>query len=151
MTLAEQFDVENASAQPIATLSDGTPIAYESKYGKGSAIILGSFAGQQNYKSPTSMHPIAALLAEWAGLTKPQLEASSFIELRQTHAPNGRFVFFFNHSDKPAHVRFTRNLDRPATSIHEITTSQTVPIHGQHLTLETEVPPQSARVYRIDY
>lgn len=151
MTFAEQFDVESPSAHPVATLADGTPVAFENNYEKGSVIILGSFAGQQNYKSPVPMHPLADLLAQWSGLDRPHLDAPALVELRQMQAPQGRLVFLFNHSGNPAHVHFSRNLDHPASSIREITTSQAIASNGSTLKIDTQIPAQTVRVYRVDF
>ena len=135
----------------VATLQDGTPVAFENKYEKGSAIIFGSFAGQENYHKPVPMHPLGSILARWAGLTEPDFQAPPLLELRQMSAPNGRFVFFFNHSQKPADVHFSRTLEHPSSAIHEITSGQEMGRTGSQLKLDIQVPGQSVRIYRIDY
>jgi beta-galactosidase len=147
----EQFEVENKSARPVAFLTDGTPIGWENRYDKGSAIVFGSFAGQENYEHPLPMHPLAGILTRWAGLSLHKLHAPPLLELRQMQAPKGRWVFFFNHSEKPATVEFTRELEQPASSIREIMTDHKIPAAGTSLDLKTEIPVQSVRIYRIDY
>jgi len=150
MTLREQFEVENHGAHPVAAATDGTPIAYENAYGKGRAIILGAFVGQQNYEHPTAMHPLAGLLVRWAGVSEPGLRAPELLELRQMYAPRGRWVFFFNHADKPASVEFRRAVEKPASSIREIMTGQEVAPEGAQVNLKTDVPAHSVRIYRIE-
>jgi beta-galactosidase len=147
----EQFEAEKKSARPLATTSDGTPIAWENTYNKGKAIIFGSFAGQENYEHPTPMHPLAKILSAWAGLSHPHLRAPALLELREMQGANGRFVFLFNHSDKAAAVEFGRELEQPASRIREIMTSQAIQATGRTLSLNAEVPPQSVRIYRIDF
>jgi beta-galactosidase len=151
MTFQEQFEVKSSSAHPLASLADGTPIAYENEYHEGKAIIFGSFAGQENYRHPVPMHPLAGVLAKWASLTEPNLRAPTLLELRQMHAPNGRLVFLFNHSQKSAPVEFTRALEKPAASIGEIMTGQNFPATGTKLNLRVEVPAESVRVFRIEF
>jgi hypothetical protein len=151
MTFQEQFEVESHSARPLAVTEDGTPVAYENEYHKGSAIILGAFAGQENYEQPVAMHPLAGLLAQWAALSEPRLRAPGAVELRQMDAPNGRWVFFFNHGDKPASVEFSRALERSASSIHEVMTGEKVAGAGTQLNLKADVPANSVRIYRIDF
>jgi len=151
MTFQEQFEVEDHAAHALAVTADGTPIAYENQYHKGSAIIFGGFAGQENYQHPVAMHPLAGLLAQWARLSEPKLRAPALLELRQMYAPKGRFVFFFNHADKPASVEFARGLERPASSIREITTGQKVAAQGINLNLKADIPAQSVRIYRIEF
>ena len=147
----EQFEVENKSARAVAFLTDGTPIAWENRYRKGSAIVFGSFAGQENYEHPLPMHPLAGILTNWAGLSQPNLHAPSLLELREMQAPKGRWVFLFNHSDKPADVDFSRELEELPSSIREITTDHKITTTGTKLHLKTGVPAQSIRIYRIDF
>ncbi|HVN18886.1 MAG TPA: beta-galactosidase [Dongiaceae bacterium] len=151
MTFREQFEVESQGAHPEAETDDGTPIAYENEYHKGRAMILGAFAGQENYEHPIPMHPLAGLLARWGSLSAPALRAPALFELRQMNAPNGRWVFFFNHADKSASVEFSRVLERPASSIREVTTGQEIATKGTNFNVKAEVPAQSVRVYRIDF
>jgi len=152
MRFREQFTATDQSARALAFLSDGTPIAYENRYKNGSAIIFGSFAGQENYQRPATMHPLAETLARWANLSEPALHAPSLLEMRQMYAPGkGRLVFFFNHGDKPASAHFARSLERPASAIREIVTGQRVSPAGTKLDLNAEVPAESVRVYRIDF
>jgi len=151
MTVREEFELGNRAARPFAIAEDGTPIAYENEYHKGRAIILGSFVGQENYERPVAMHPLAGLLARWAALSEPKLQAPRLLELRQMYAANGRWVFFFNHADKPALVEFSRVLEKPASNIREIMTGQEVARAGTQLKIKVDVPANSVRVYRIDF
>jgi len=151
MALQVEFEVEDPSVHPIAVTSDGTPIAYEHRFHKGNAAVFGGFAGQENYERPFRMHPLAGLLAQWASLSAPNLRAPQQLELRQMCAPKGRLVFFFNHADEPASVEFGRTLERPASRIWEIMTSQVVTPTGTELTLKASIPAQSVRIYRIEF
>jgi beta-galactosidase GanA len=151
MSFLETFETLSPSAKPIAFAQDGTPVAFENEYKKGSTIIFGSFAGQQNQQKPVAMHPLAGILAQWAELTAPKLQAPELLELRQMTASRGRLVFFFNHAKNPAQVDFQRVLEQPAKSIGEIITGQKVTPTGTNLQLKTEVPAESVRIYRIDY
>jgi beta-galactosidase len=151
MKFQEQFEPENQSAHAVAKLPDGTPIAWENRYQKGSAILFGSFAGQQNYEHPVAMHPLEPILTQWAGVAQPNLHAPSLVELREMQSMKGRFVFLFNYSEKPAAVEFSRDLDQPASGIREIMTDQKITAAGKSFSIKTEIPPQSVRIYRIDY
>jgi beta-galactosidase len=151
MKFLEQFEVENKSARPVAFAANGSAVAYENRYNRGSAIIFGTFAGQQNYKQPTRMHPLGGILAKWAGLSEPKLQAPALLELRQMNAEQGRLVFFFNHAETSAQVAFSRDLAKPASKIREIVTGEKIQASGPRLALRTNVPAQSVRIYRIDY
>ena len=132
-------------------MSNGAPIAWENTYVKGKAIIFGSFVGQENYEHPIPMHPLAGILSRWAGLSQPNLRAPALLELREMQSAKDRWVFFFNHSEKAATVEFSRELEKPASNVREIITQQNINIVGTHFSVKTEVPPESVRVYRIDY
>lgn len=67
------------------------------------------------------------------------------------YAPNGRWVFFFNHTAATAPLDFSRTLEKPATRIHEIMTGQELAHAGTNLNLKADIPAQSVRVYRIDF
>ncbi len=151
MSFLERFDVLKDSARPVAFSSDGTPVAFENRYGKGSTIIVGTFIGQQNQLKPKDMHPLGGILADWAGLDRPKLKAPPLVELREMFAPTGRLVFFFNHGTASASVSYERTLERPATAIREIVNGQSIEPTSRTLHLTTEVPAESVRIYRIDY
>ena len=150
-SLAEHFMVVDEKAKVMATFTDGMPAAYEHVYGKGSAMLLGTFAGQGNETKPVVMHPLGGILAKWAGLTIPELKAPALVELREMGGEKGQFVFLFNHADKAAQVEFAEELERPAASVREIVTGETRKAEGRRFKAATEVSAQSVRVYRIDY
>jgi hypothetical protein len=150
-TFLEHFDTENPSAHAVAFTAEGAPVGFESSFKKGSAIILGSFVGQQNYREPVDMHPLGEILARWAHLSAPALRAPALLELRQLRADKGRFIFLFNPSDKTANVEFTRTLDKPAVRIREILTGRAEQPNGSRLDIRAEMPALSVRIYRIDY
>jgi hypothetical protein len=66
-------------------------------------------------------------------------------------APSGRLVFLFNHATTAGRAQFRRSLEKPATSITEIITKQKLTPTGNQFNVETELPAESVRVYRINY
>ncbi len=151
MNFAEHFTVLDAKARVVAKYADGTAAAYEHTYGKGSAILLGTFAGQQNEAKPMAMHPLGGVLAKWAGLLEPELKAPALVELREMDGQDGEFVFFFNHGEKTADVQFAEKLQRPAKAVREVVSGGIGAPDGEKFTVKTQVPAQGARIYRIDY
>lgn len=147
----EHFAVLDEQARIVAKFADGSAAAFEHRFGKGSAILLGTFAGQQNEAKPVAMHPLGAILTRWAGLTEPELKAPALVEVRELDAEKGRFVFFFNHGDKTAEVEFSQELPRLATKIQAIGTPEHPLPAGKKFAVKTEIPAQSVRIYRIDY
>jgi len=130
--------------------ADGAAAAYEHVYGKGSALLLGTFAGQQNEAKPVTMHPLGEILAKWAGLAQPEWKALALVELREMDGDKGKFVFLFNHGEKAAEVEFAQTLARPAANVREIVTAETWETEGKRF-MKTGVPAQAVRIYRIDH
>jgi beta-galactosidase len=150
MSFAEHFTLVAKKARVVATFRDGTPAASENTYGKGSAILLGTFAGQENDAKPVGMHPLGGILEKWAGLTGAELNAPALVELREMESPAGKLVFFFNHGEKDAEVEFSEELERPAASVREIVTGEIRKAGGKRFAVKTEMPPQTVRIFRID-
>jgi beta-galactosidase len=156
MSFEEHFDAQDPSARAVATFDGGAPAAFERAAGKGRAIILGTLAGERNAIEPVDMNPLGDILAEWAGLERPVLAASRFVELRRMTAPDGELVFVFNHGSEAAHVTCTLPLIRAPRSIRELVAgapAPAVPAAGAAaitFRLDTDIPAQSVRVYRID-
>ena len=138
-------------ATPVATFDDGSPAAYEHRHGQGAALILGTFAGQVNDTRPVSPHPLGGLLCRWAGLALPDLKASSPVDFKQLVAPAGRLLFLLNWGASASKVELDVRLDKPARQVREIISGEAIPGGSSTLGIRAEVPPQSARVYRIDY
>jgi beta-galactosidase len=150
-SFAEHFALTDGNAKAVAKFADGTPAAYEHQYGKGKAILLGTFAGQSNEANPKPLHPLGDILPKWAGLTPPNLKAPALLELREMNGPQGHFVFLFNHAETPAKIEFMETLEKPAVKVREIISSDSLKSEGKRFSISTEVPPQAVRIYRIDF
>lgn len=150
---AERFAPVEGMGDPrvVARYEDGGVAAVERAHGKGAAILLGTFAGEANQLEPQPMHPLADALIEWAGLARPALAATSFVELRRLEADRGEFLFLFNHGSGDATLAISHPLGGTARSARELITRATLPTPGRVLAFETIVPAESVRVYRVDY
>jgi beta-galactosidase len=153
---AEHFEPVDGSARAIARFEDGAPAAFERAAGKGRAIILGTLAGERNATDPVAMHALGDLLIDWAGLGRPSIRASTFVECRRLGGPAGELVLLFNHGSPAARVELDLPLDRAPRAIREIVTGTPI-VPGQagptgaSFRLAAEIPAERARVYRIDY
>ena len=153
---AERFETTDSSARAVARFDDGTPAAFERAAGQGRAIILGTLAGERNATDPVAMHPLGDLLIDWAGLARPALTSSSFVELRRLSAPSGETVLFLNHGSQAARVDLALPLAQTPRAIRELVTGAAVPVGppataGAPFRLATEIPGERVRVYRIDF
>ena len=148
---AERFDVLAPDARAVASFEDGVPAVYERAHGKGHALIIGTFVGEQNSIDPAANHPLGGLLADWAGLTRPRLAASSFIELRRMVAPGGELALLSNHAASPARVEYEWSTLHPAGRVVELTSGTPMDAAGDTVRLTIEIPAESVRVFRVDY
>jgi beta-galactosidase len=93
-------------ARIVAQFADRQPAIVENHYGKGKAILIGSFpalAYQRQHEASTRKLFLA--LARAAGVT-PEVMVSgtgtSEIEVRRLESNEAQVVFVFNHADHPA-------------------------------------------------
>ena len=151
----ERFEATKDDTRTLATFDDGWGAAFERSVGNGRTLILGTFAGERNAQEPVPMHPLGDLLADWAGLARPNLRSPAFIEMRRLLAPEGEFLLLFNHgSESVTRVQVTVPLARPAARVRELTLNagETTPVpSGPTLSLSVGMLNESVRVYRIDY
>jgi beta-galactosidase len=150
-SFAERFQRLDPAARVVATFADGQPAAYERTHGKGKALLLGTFADERNQQQPIAMHPLADALIDWAGIARPAMQSSAFVELRRMTGPQADFVFLFNHGAAPAQVALSLPLASAPAAVRELATGEAVSPTGRAFTLESTVPAQSVRVYRLDH
>jgi beta-galactosidase len=148
----EHFTVLDSDAKVVAKFADGTPAAFEHAYGKGSVILLGTFAGQFNEQKPAATHPLGGILVKWAGLKQPELKAPALVEVREMEGQKGKFVFLFNHGDKTSKVEFEEELPKSAKRVREIVVgAQDGKVEGKRFTVNTELPGESVQIWRMEY
>ena len=148
----EHFTVLDSNAKVVATFADGTPAAFAHAYGKGSVILLGTFAGQFNEQKPASTHPLGGILLKWAGLQAPELRAPALIEVRELEGQKGKFVFLFNHGDQMSKVEFAEELPKSAKAVREIVAGAPEgKVEGKRFTVNTELPGESVQIWRLEY
>ncbi len=154
----ERFEVLEPTVHPLATYDDGTAAAFQHEYGKGSAVILGTFAGQINETKPQAMHPLGDFLVRWADLWQPQLNPRSGVEIQRLVADKGEILFFFNHGDKAVSMEYwgVKLTRRP--NIRELVQDVSVPtlqagggVPDWAVRLEGSLPAHGVRVYRVEY
>src|SRR5437899_2174608 len=108
MSFAEHFTVLDEKARVLAKFSDGTPAAVEHGHGKGSVLVLGTFAGQENETKPVRMHPLGGSLGKIWETQMGNIEKAS-AAMAET-ITNGGLVHLFGsgHSVLPVQDMFPR-------------------------------------------
>lgn len=96
----------------LAHFADGQPAIVENSYGRGKAILAGSFLGlaYQRSQDPATGELFRSL-AKMAGVA-PEVRVSGApnIEVRRLTSANRQFVFIFNHANKSADVTVSLHL-----------------------------------------
>lgn len=109
--LEEAFDLIGENSQVLAEFKDGKPAMVYASYGKGKAIIVGSFIGSayHHFNNPNNAIFFAGL-AEWLGIPKLVKVNSSdkdvFIAAKFLEGKNYRILFGFNRGDKETKTEF---------------------------------------------
>ena len=116
----ERFTVLDSTAKVLGTFEDGSPAVYERAAGKGSIILAGTFFGYANASAEAlavqrsniivgseaekraTTHPLAGMLAQWAGVEEPKLTSDVPLDLRQLEADGGTMLFLMNWEERDA-------------------------------------------------
>lgn len=111
--------LEPLGGRVVARFEDGAPAAVESRYGKGRALLVGSYPAAAYHSAPAEdARRWFVSLLEWAGV-QPPLEAEGGVEARWLEAGASRIVFVFNHDREPKSVRL-RWRDHPRWAIEDL-------------------------------
>jgi len=107
----ESFDLIGKGSRVLAEFESGKPAVVYAPYGKGSAVIAGSFLGSayHHFKNPNNGKFFAGL-AEWLKIEKPVEAESSdsdvLVEARVLEGDGYRLLFGFNRGEKKTQARF---------------------------------------------
>ncbi|MGO8734956.1 MAG: beta-galactosidase [Terriglobia bacterium] len=110
--VAEAFEEELEplpGARVLARFADGAPAMVENDYGKGKAILVGSFLAMAYERQHNdAAKQVLLAFARAAGVT-PEVNVSghntSQMEVRRLEGNDVQFLFAFNHSDQPADAK----------------------------------------------
>lgn len=100
--------LEPAGGRVVARFEDGAPAAVESSYGKGRALLVGSYVAAAYALNPEEdARRWFVSLLDWAGVERP-LVAEGGVEARWLERGDERIVFVFNHErgQKPVRLRW---------------------------------------------
>ena len=96
--------LENSNARVLATTTEGDPAIVSSNYGKGEAMLAGSYLGMANFSDivPNNDKFFINLL-NWAKIERPFITSedgrnNDQIEVRLQNTDSGYILFLINHS-----------------------------------------------------
>lgn len=107
----EALDVFGPRSRVLATFADGKPAMVASSFGRGKAVLVGSFPGSayHHFKNPANGKFFAGL-ADWAGVRKP-VEVSipdpdALVEGRILEGADFRILIAFNRGERKTKASF---------------------------------------------
>jgi beta-galactosidase len=152
----ESFDLLNTEAQVLAEFENGKPAAVLANYGKGKAIIVGSFLGSayHHFKNPNNGKFFAGL-AEWLKISKPVEITSSdpetLVEGRVLEGDGYKILFGFNRGERITAAKFSIQMDGKSFEARELETKKDVPIGEEkgRVLVERDLEPREVWVVII--
>ena len=143
-------------ARVLARFADGAPAIVENSYGKGRAILVGSFlavAFQRQHDEATKQ--ILLGFARGAGVA-PEVtvsgENSSQVEVRRLEGKDVQFLFAFNHSEHAAAAKISVRIPWTVGEARSLNAEQKVSFRqsGDGLAMEAPLAAQGIWVVRLD-
>ncbi len=129
----EGFEIIDARAKVLAEFDNGTPAMVYAPYGKGKAIIVGSFLGSayHHFKNQNNGKFFAGF-AEWLKLAKPVevavAEKDVLVEARMLVGENQRILFGFNRGEKKTAAEFTMEAPKVEFTVRNLETDEDIPV-----------------------
>lgn len=119
-------------ARVLAHFADSSVAMVEHPFGKGRAILVGTFLSlAYERQHDASTRRLLLALAESAGVT-PEVrvtgDSTGEVEIRRLVAKDFELLFAFNHSRNPADAEVSLGLPWPAIKARELTTDEPVTV-----------------------
>jgi len=151
--------LDKSNAVVLATTEEGNPAIVSSQYGKGEAILAGSYLGMANFSQVVPANDRFFInLLNWADIKRPFTTSedgrvSDQIEVRLQNADNGYIIFLINHSTKNETIDINLNVDaRGNFIVRDVKNDEIKRLksNGNVLTLSTSVESRNTRVFEIN-
>lgn len=145
-----------AGGQVLARFAGGEPAVVAKAYGKGRAVLIGSFAGLAYQRShDASTRKLFLSLAQAAGVS-PEVEVTgegaSELEVRRLESANRQFIFIFNHASAGADASVAVRLPWRVKEARDLVTGQAVPVqvNGDKTVLRKDLAPDAIWVVSLE-
>jgi beta-galactosidase len=125
-----------AGAQVLARFADGQPAMVENTFGKGKAILAGTFLplSYEREHDPSTGRLLRSI-AQSAGIT-PDVTVSGTgtaeVEVRRLVSPKEQLVFVFNHAQGPAKATISIRVPWKVREARDLVTDRTVTFKDEH-------------------
>ncbi len=153
----EGFELINGYSQVLAEFENGIPAIVFAPYGKGKAIIVGSFIGSayHHFKNPANAKFFAGL-AQWLGIPTQVKVVSSeqdvFVDARLLEGKDFMVFFAFNRGDKKTEAKFAISAQGNNYSARDLESKQEVPllIQDNRVVMRKALEPQEVWVVALE-
>ena len=153
----EAFELIDKRSQVLAEYKNGKPAIVYAPYGKGKAIIVGSFIGSayHHFKNPNNAKFLAGL-AHWLDIPRFVDVASSdknvFVEARFLEGENFKILFGFNRGDKETSAKLTLSVKGQNWTVRDLETNKKITFDYKEgrVVVEKLLKPQQAWVVLIE-
>jgi beta-galactosidase len=145
-----------AQAQVLARFANGEAAMVQNSFGKGRAVLIGSFAGLAYDRQPDpSTARLLLSLAKAAGVTaEVQVSdpSAADVEVRRLVSSRSQYIFVFNHAAQPADSTLSIRLPWKAGACHDLVTHQAVDFEtaGEHVVLRKKLGAKDIWILRLD-
>jgi beta-galactosidase GanA len=153
----EGFELINDRSQVLAEFENGKPAIVFAPYGKGKAVIVGSFIGSayHHFKNPANAKFFAGL-TQWLGISTQVKVASAeqdvFVDARLLEGKDFMVFFAFNRGDKKTEAKFAISAKGKNYSARDLESKQEIPFHIQdnQVVLKKVLEPQDVWVVALE-
>jgi beta-galactosidase len=151
----EGFELLGSKARVLAEFESGQPAIVTAPYGKGRAMIVGSFVGSayHHFRNPNNGKFLAGL-AEWLKVGRPvevkTAETDVLVEARLLEAEGRTILFGFNRGERRATADF--GVAAGLSKALDLETKASVPVRfgGERLHLTKSLEPGEAWVVLLE-
>jgi beta-galactosidase len=149
----EDFDVFGSQSRVLARYDDGRPAMVYAPFGRGRAIMVGSFpaSAYHHFLDPNNARFFVGL-AEWLKIPRPvevqASEAGGLVEARLLEGDGFRLLFAFNRGEKVTRARLSVEPPGREFRVENLETGErlTVVPDGNRVALEVNLEPGEVRV-----
>jgi hypothetical protein len=139
-------------ARVLARFGNGAPAAVESSFGKGKALVLGSYvsAGYVSEPQEAGRRFFEGLL-DWAGVRRPVAVSGDPLEVRLLESGPEHLAFVFNHARTPATATVSVRVPLAGRRVFDLASGDRVAVSAtaDGFDWRATIPPQDVRVLRI--
>ncbi len=151
----EEF-APNTGARVLARYADGKPAMVENAYGKGKAILAGTFLAlsYERERDPSTKQLLLAL-AQTAGVrreVKVSGTGTREIEVRRLVSPQEQLIFVFSHADKPANAAIAIRIPWSVGRATDLETNRPVRFQKESggVVLNETMPAKGVWIVKLD-